>query len=398
MNTKLITYLSAIVACSTVTLFSCSNNTGNHEEKSSADTLEVLSSNNLPFLIGTYTGGEGGSEGIYKGTIHTSTGELTLDGLAAPAKNPSYLAVSKDSKFVYAANELPNAEGDNAGRISAYSLDANTGNLTLLNDIPSNGGSPCYVSLDATEQFILAANYGSGNISMVARNEQGGLQEELQIIKHEGSSITDRQKVAHAHYIRQNPYSDYIYSADLGIDKVLIYKIEEGKILPNDPPSQALTPGAGPRHVDFHPNGKYVYVISELNSTISVFEVSKENGAMNSIQTISTLPEGYSEQSYCADIHIHPNGKFLYGSNRGHDSIAIFTINESTGEISLRGFADQDIDWPRNFALTPDGSFLIAANQKSNSIVSFTIDQHTGDLTPTGSKIAVGAPVCIAFY
>ena len=386
-----------LLLCFAVVLASC-NQTPKDSEDKTTDTLAVApAANDLPFYIGTYTG-EGGSEGIYKGKIDLNSGELSLEGLAAATKNPSYLAVSKDRKFVYAANELPDTEGENAGRISAYTIDPNTGNLTLVNDIVAQGGSPCYVSMDAGEQFVLAANYGGGNVSMVARNADGSLHDNLQVIQHEGSSVTERQKGPHAHYIKQNPYSSFIYAVDLGTDKVMIYKVEDGKMVANDPPSQSLEAGAGPRHMAFHPNKKYGYVINELGSTLSVFEINSENGALSPVQTLSTLPEGYSETSYCADIHVHPGGKFLYGSNRGHDSIAVFAIDESTGKVSLTSFADQDIVWPRNFNITPDGNYLVAANQNGNSIVSFSIDQTTGALTPINSKIEVGKPVCIAFY
>ena len=393
-------YSSLLTTLLMVLLLACSSGqTTSEQEGSTSDTPTASPvSVSAPFYIGTYTGGNSTSEGIYRGRIDLATGELTLEGLAVKTDRPSFLTVSKDSRFVYAANELPDAKGKEGGRISAYSVDSNTGMLALINDIPSNGGSPCYVSMDDTESYVLAANYGSGNISMVQRNQDGSLNGELQIIAHEGSSIAERQKGPHAHYIKQNPYGPFIYAVDLGIDKVMIYKIEDNQVVPNDPPFQSLDPGAGPRHMAFHPNGKHGYVINELNSTLSVFEINSENGALNPIQTTSTLPEGYTEESFCADIHIHPNGKFLYGSNRGHDSIVVFTIDQTTGEVTIKSFADKDIDWPRNFNLTPDGRFLIAANQKGNSVVSFSIDQDTGDLTPTNSKINVGMPSCIAFY
>jgi 6-phosphogluconolactonase len=348
----------------------------------SADTL---------VYVGTYTGK--GSEGVYIYRLDSSTGALTNIGKTAGLENPSFLAIDPKGRYVYAVRE------SSRGAVVALSRHPTTGELTVLNEQPSGGQGPCYVSVDRESRFVLVANYGSGHVALLPTADDGRLLPPTSVVQHEGSSVNpSRQKEPHAHSIVLDAANRYALAADLGIDKVMVYHLdaEHGKLLPNDPSFARCEPGSGPRHIAFHPNGKYVYVIEELSSTIELFAYDAELGTLKPLQRVSTLPEGFQGRSMCADIHVHPSGRFLYGSNRGHDSIVSYAIDETTGKLRLLGHEPTQGKTPRNFAIDPSGAFLLAANQDSDTIVSFRIGRDTGALTPTGQVCRVSMPVCVA--
>ncbi|MDQ3815148.1 MAG: lactonase family protein [Armatimonadota bacterium] len=348
--------------------------------------------------IGTYS--KGGSKGIYVYRMDATTGELTFTGQTAETQNPSFVVVHPTGRYLYAVSEVGKTNGKPGGAVSAFVIDPETGGLTLLNQQASQGTSPCHLSVDATGQLLTVANYSSGTVAALPVQEDGKLGEATSVKQHEGSSVNpQRQKEPHAHSCTIDAANRFAFAADLGVDKVFIYRVdpEKGELTPNDVPFVQVHPGAGPRHFDFHPSNRYGYVINEIDSTITAFDYNAEKGTLSEIQSISTLPADFSGKNSCADIHVHPSGKFLYGSNRGHDSIAIFSIDEATGRLTLVGHESTQGRTPRNFGLDPTGKFLVAANQDTNNIVAFRIDQETGRLTPTGQTIEVPAPVCVKF-
>lgn len=360
-----------------------------------AGMLSTADGEPLAVYFGTYTGGENGSKGIYRSTLDPETGELSAPVLAAEAKNPSFLEIHPNGKFVYAVSE----SGPD-GIVSAYAIDKETGLLQFLNQQPSGGSGPCHVNIDHTGRNALVANYSSGSVSVIPIEPDGKLAKPTGFVQHEGSSINaNRQKGPHAHSVNLSPDNRFAFVADLGIDEIMIYKLdaEKGTITPNDPPFARLKAGSGPRHFAFHPDGKFAYVINELACTVTAFAYDSAAGTLSEIQTIATLPEDFKGSSTCAEVRVHPNGKFLYGSNRGHDSIAVYRIDQAKGTLTLVEFETADIKTPRNFNIDPSGKFCLVANQDSNSVVVFSIDRKTGALEPTGHKISVGKPVCIRF-
>jgi 6-phosphogluconolactonase len=346
--------------------------------------------------VGTYT--TRGSEGIYVYRFDPSSGALSPLGVAAHTPNPTFLAIAPNQRHLYAANEVAELEGQPGGAVSAFAIDADTGALTFLNRQPSRGTGPCHVTVDQTGQFVLAANYSSGSASILPIREDGRLGEASDFVQHEGFGPNERrQRGPHAHSVTLSPDNRFAFVADLGIDKMMIYRLDmnEGKLQPNDPPWAETYPGAGPRHFAFHPNGPYAYVINELGSSVTAFVYDSARGALRELQTVSTLPERFEGRNTCADMHISASGEFLYGSNRGHDSIAIFCIAPDTGRLTAIGHESTRGKTPRNFGLDPSGAFLLAANQDTDNIVSFRVDGQTGQLTPTGQETHAPAPVCI---
>lgn len=349
--------------------------------------------------LGTYTGKN--SQGIYLSTLDLATGKLSAPELAAELVSPSFLAIHPSGKYVYAVGEIADFQGKKAGAVSALAVDAATGKLKLINQQPSGGGGPCHVALDPSGKCVLAANYGGGSVCSFPIGDDGGLKEGGSVIQHKGSSVNEkRQKEPHAHSINVDKDGKYAFAADLGLDQVLIYKLSaaHGTLEVNDPPHAKVAPGSGPRHFAFHPSGKFAYVINELANTVVAFEYNPHHGALTEIQSIGTLPREFSGTSHTAEVVVHPSGKFLYGSNRGHDSIAVFAIDEKTGKLTATSHQGDGIKTPRNFAIEPTGKYLLVGNQASDSVIVFAIDQKTGALTPTGNKIEVGAPVCIRFW
>jgi 6-phosphogluconolactonase len=357
--------------------------------------FSTVSAESLSVYFGTYTTGNGPSKGIYRSVLDLDTGTLSQPALAAEARNPSFVEIHPNGKFLYAVSEA-----GEAGTVSAYAIDAETGNLKFLNQQPSGGSGPCHVNVDHTGRNVLVANYGSGSISVIPIKADGGLAEPTAVVQHEGSSANpSRQKGPHAHSVNLSPDNRFAFVADLGIDKIMIYKLdaEKGTLVPNDPPFVKLKPGSGPRHFAFHPNGKFAYVINELASTITAFAYQPASGALSEIQTITTLPADFHGSNGCAEVRVHPNGKFLYGSNRGHDSIAVYRIDPAKGTLTFVEHETTDIKTPRNFNIDPTGAFCLVANQDSDSVVVFRIDPQTGALEPTGHEISVGKPVCVRF-
>jgi len=321
-------------------------------------------------------------------------------GVAAETPSPSFLAISPDHKFLYAANELTKYEGQSSGIVSAFSIDTKTGRLTLLNQVASKGADPCHISVDHTGKFVMVANYTGGSISVFPVRENGYLGTSSDFIQHEGSGPNhERQEKAHAHWIDVSADNRFVLNADLGLDKVFVYRFDanKGKLTPNDPPFAKVAPGAGPRHLAFHPNGKFAYVIDEMASTITAFSYQAKGGKLKELQAVSTLPKDFSGENTTAEIVVHPSGKFLYGSNRGHDSLAVFAIDSTKGTLTFVENVSVKGKEPRNFEIDPTGKRLLVANQNSDNIVEFDIDPTTGKLTPNGTEIKVPVPVCIKF-
>ena len=346
--------------------------------------------------VGTYNRDR--EEGIYLYHLDLSSGALSPVDSVSGIKNPSFLALSRDNRYLYAVSELQEVAGKPGGGVSAFAIDPVNGALSPLNQQSSQGAGPCHLSVDQTGRYVLVANYSSGAVAMLPVREDGSLGEATDSVQHEGSSVhPKRQAGPHAHSITVGPENRFAFAADLGIDKIMVYRLDlsEGKLAPNDVPSVQVHAGAGPRHFAFHPNGRYAYLINELDNTVVAYTYNDAEGTLQDLQTLSTLPEGYTDTSYCADIHVAPSGKFLYGTNRGHDSMAIFEIDEQSGKLALVGLEPTQGESPRNFAIDPTGSILLAANQNGNNIVSFRMDPDTGKLTPTGHITEVPSPVCI---
>lgn len=357
--------------------------------------LSTVSAEWLHVYLGTYTSGEGSGKGIYRSVLDLETGKLSDPALAAEAKNPSFLEIHPGGKSLYAVSE-----SGRDGSVGAYAIDPDTGDLRLLNQQPSGGAGPCHVSIDRMGRNVLVANYGSGSASVIPIRPAGSLAEPTSFVQHEGSSVNpERQKGPHAHSINVSPDNRFAYVADLGIDKIMIYRLDaqEGTIVANRPPFVQLKPGAGPRHFVFHPGGKCAYVINELDCTITAFAYDSTSGALTEVQTVPTLPEGCAGRNACAEIRVYPSGRFLYGSNRGHDSIVVYRIDEAEKPLTFVEHETAGIKTPRSFNIDPTGTFCLVANQGSDSVVVFRVDHQTGALEPTGHKVAVPKPVCVRF-
>jgi 6-phosphogluconolactonase len=325
---------------------------------------------------------------------------LSAPELAVATRNPSFLAVHPAGHFLYAVGEMDNASGKPAGTVSAFSLDRQSGKLALLNQQASGGGGPCHLSVDATGKCLLVANYGSGSIAALPIHPDGSLGEPATTIQHTGSSVNpQRQAGPHAHFICPSPDNRFALNCDLGLDQVLVYRLDAAAatLTSNDPPFAAVAPGAGPRHLTFSPDGKFVYVINEMGSTISAFSYHSTDAAMTEVQTLSTLPKDFSTNNTCAEIVLHPSGKFLYGSNRGHDSITVFAVDQKSGRLAFVEHQSSKGRTPRHIAIDPTGYWLFAENQASDSVIVFAIDADTGKLRPTGQSLTVGSPVCAVF-
>jgi 6-phosphogluconolactonase len=348
--------------------------------------------------IGTYTGPK--SQGIYTAQFDPATGKLTSPELAAKATNPSFLALHPHRPFLYAVSETGNVAGKPGGAVSAFSIEKNSGRLTPLNQQPSGGADPCHLAVDKTGRCVLVANYGNGSVAAFALQPDGRLSAPSAVIQHQGSSVNpQRQAGPHAHFITPDPADRFALTCDLGLDKVLVYRLDpaDGVLGPGTASSASIKPGQGPRHLAFHPKGQFVYVINEMGSTLTVFKYDPKRGALEELQNISTLPADFKGNSTCAEVQVHPSGKFVYGSNRGHDSIAVFATNPATGYVTLVEHQPTQGKTPRHFALDPGGKWLLAENQDSDSIVVFRVDLKTGRLHSTGQTAEVGAPVCLVF-
>ncbi|MGI9168080.1 MAG: lactonase family protein [Pyrinomonadaceae bacterium] len=350
----------------------------------------------LTLYVGTYTSGK--SEGIYIYRMDRDTGELVRFN-SIKAVNPSFLTIDQSRRNLYAVNEVGEFAGQSSGAVSAFAIDSRTGNLTFLNQQASLGADPCYLTVDRYRKFLLVANYTGGNLSVLPIQRDGMLGPATNFVQHEGSSIKDQQKGPHAHCIILDHANRHALAADLGIDKVMIYRYDAstGKLKPHNQPWAQVNPGAGPHHLTLHPRGRYAYVINELDSTMTVFRYDRAKGTLGLLETVSTLPGDFSGQSYCADLHVSPSGRFLYGSNRGHNSIVVFAINENTGRLKYVEHMATQGKWPRNFTIDPTGRFLLVANQHTDNVVTFRVDAQTGRLKPTGHVAEIPVPVCLKF-
>lgn len=350
----------------------------------------------IRIYVGTWTGSEGGGRGIYRLDFDTTTGAISTPQPVTETPNPSYLAFAPGGQYLYSVNQTADSSS-----VSAFRVDETTGALTLLNTVPAGGQSPCYISIDETGQWLLVANYVSGTVAVLPVRADGSLGEATQVVQHTGSGPNpDRQEGPHAHYINVGPQNRFAFASDLGIDQVRIYPLdtERGRLDEQSVRVVETAPGSGPRHLDVHPSGEYIYVVGELDGTVTTYAYDAEAGQMVEQQTVSTLPGDFEGANKSADIHVHPSGKFLYASNRGDaDSIVAYAIDPETGRLTVVGRQAEAIDWPRNFAIDPSGRYLLAANRHADRLTVYRIDPATGALSFTGHTAAVPEPMCIKF-
>ena len=344
--------------------------------------------------IGTSTNGK--SRGIYRFQFDPESGTAEAPVLAAETARPTFLAFHPTLHFLYAVNAVADFQGEKMGAVSSFALDRATGELTFLNQQPSGGAGPCHLSLDAGGKNVLVANYVGGSVAVLPIEADGRLVSPSSVIQHSGSSADpNRQEGPHAHSIILDQANRYAFAADLGLDQVLAYRFDaaEGLLTPHEPLSASMAAGAGPRHLAFHPSERFLYVINELNSTVTAFRYDAASGVLDELQTVPTLPTGFSEENYPSEALVHPSGKVLYGSNRGHDSIAIFQIGED-GTLTPAGHQPSGGKWPRNFALDPSGTWMIVGNQDSDNVLFFRVDGESGALTPAGQTLEAPIPIC----
>lgn len=351
----------------------------------------------IQVYIGTYTGEK--SRGIYRFRLDLESGSVSPVKLAAETTNPSFLAAGPGGRFVYAVSEVSNFDGRPSGGVAAYAVSPEDGTLALLNRQPSGGRGPCFVSVSPDGRCVLTANYGSGSVACLPVGSDGSLQPPASTVQHSGSSVhPTRQKGPHAHSIYPDPTGRFALACDLGLDQVLVYRLDSttGTLAPHAPPFARVSPGAGPRHLAFHPNGRFVYVANEMGNTVTAFTWDSAAGRLDALQTVTTLPDGFDAVSYVAEVRVHPSGQFLYVSNRGHDSLALFRIDPETGRLTSSGHTPTGGKTPRHFNIDPTGRWLIAANQDSDILTLFRIDPSTGALAAR-QTLAVGRPACVLF-
>ena len=353
---------------------------------------------NYRVFVGTYT--DNGSEGIYSFQFDPEDGKTTQPILAAKSDNPSFIVIDKEGKFLYAVNEVDNYDENSSGAISVYELVKGSGKLNLIQQVSSLGAHPAHLSIDKSGKYLLVANYTSGNISVFPIDKDGRLGEHTALIQNYGSSVNlERQTSPHTHFIQVSNDNNFVMVADLGIDKILIFQFDSatGSLKPNEPAYINLSPGSGPRHFAFTPSGKFLYVLNELTSTVTIFDFDSATASSQSKQTISTLPENFEGTNTAAEILVDAKGKFLYASNRGDDSIVQFSIDPLTGMLSQIDWVSSGGKAPRNFEIDPTGKWLFSANQNSDNILLFKIDQENGKLINTNQSINIKSPVCIKF-
>lgn len=361
-----------------------------------SSSVDAADANEYFVFVGTYTGGD--SKGIYTLKMNMKTGALTPVTVTEGIANPSFLALHPDGKHLYSVSEIGDFGGKKAGGVTAFTIDK-SGGLKMINQQSSGGSGPCHLVVDATGKNVLVANYGGGSVACLPIKSDGSLAEASTFIQHKGSSVTGRQKGPHGHSINVSPDNRFAMAADLGLDKVLIYAFDaaKGKLVANDPAFVKTKPGAGPRHFHFHPSSKFAYVINEMDLTVNALAYNADKGSLTTIQTISTIPDADRDQKglSTAEVRVHPSGKFLYGSNRGHNTIVAYRINQDTGKLTLIENEPTQGKTPRNFFIDPTGKYLLAENQSTGTIVVFRINQDTGALKATGQVAKVPSPVCI---
>ncbi len=344
--------------------------------------------------IGSYSTSD--KESVHLFQLNLKDGSINKISAVSGLVNPSFLKIHPNGKFLYAVNEVGDFQGKKSGGVTAFALDVKTGKIAKLNQQPSGDTGPCHLTIDSKGKYVLVAHYGGGSTTVLPIRENGHVGPVTSQIKHTGSSVHPRQKAPHAHAIHVGPNNKFAFAPDLGLDKVLVFKFDEnsGKITETKFDGAKVAPGSGPRHFGFHPNGEYAYVINEITQTITSFSYHPKRGKLRSIQTLSTVPHPVKGNS-TAEILVHPNGKFLYGSNRGHNSIAMFSINEKNGMLTSIGHESIRGEIPRNFGIDPTGQFLLAAGQRSNNVNVFRIKLDTGRLKFTGHSVKVSQPVCV---
>jgi len=356
-------------------------------------TPRVIADERLVF-ISAFASGDKGALHAYK--LDLETGTLKLAQRTTDVQNPFYLAVSPNQKFVYSIH-AKQFGGKEHEQIAAYQITSAVGELKLLNRQSALGSAACYLDVDATGKSLLVANYTTGSVASLPIKEDGSLDKAASFMQHKGNSVDPaRQKEPHAHCIVVSPDNRFAFAADLGLDQVLVYRLDAAKatLTPNQPPFARTPAGAGPRHLTFHPNGKHVYVINELKNSVTCFDYNSASGTLAEKQTISTLPKDFAGKSYCADLKITPDGRFLYGTNRGHDSIAAYRIG-ADGSLTLLAIEPSLGKGPQNLAITSDGKLLLCANMPGNNVAVFRIDAKTGALASVGTPVAVQSPSCI---
>ena len=356
------------------------------------------SAGNYLVYVGTYTTEQ--SKGIYAYRFNAATGQFVPLGLAAETSNPSFLAVHPNHKVLYTVNETGNFQNRSSGAVSAFAIDSRTGKLTLLNQVASRGADPCYVAVDKTGRYVLVANYGGGNVAVFPVLKGGKLGEATSVLQYKGAGANpERQESPHAHWIDFSPDNRFVVAADLGLDQLDVYKFSasKGSLIPNQPAVIQLKPGSGVRHFAFHPNARFAYAVNEMQSSVVSFAYDPARGTLHELQTISMLTKDFSGKNDAAEIQIHPSGKFLYASNRGHDSIAVFSIDPAKGTLTPVEYVPTQGKAPRYFAIDPTGSRLLVANQNSGTIVIFQIDSTSGRLTSSGQVLQIASPVCLKF-
>ncbi|MDN5200313.1 lactonase family protein [Fulvivirgaceae bacterium BMA10] len=376
-----------------IAMISCENKSSSSETRGSSTAKVVEQKEPLLLFVGTYTGWETAkSHGIYLCEMNPANGALRIIDSTA-SSSPSYLAIHPNKKWLYAVNEL-----NTGGHLAAFSIDREDRKLNLINSVSSQGAGPCHVSVDNSGKYAMVANYGGGTFSLFPIGESGELGEASSVVDHNEIAKAQNKKT-HMHMIQQAPEGAFIYATDLGLDKVVAYKIDKDTHRFSTLENEVLTvEGAGPRHFTFHPNNKWMYVINELNGSINVFDKTDQHGALKNVQVISSLPEGVTGIASSADIHVTASGKYLYASNRGDfNNIAMFSIDEATGELTSIGHQKVGGEIPRNFVIDPSDKFLLVANQNTNNIVTFRIDQATGELIETGIETKIPVPVCLKF-
>jgi 6-phosphogluconolactonase len=336
-------------------------------------------------------------KGIYRFPFDADQGQAGAVELAAESARPTFLAIHPNRRFLYAVNGIREFQGQQTGAVSAFALDPAKGGLRMLNQLPSGGTGPCHLIVDHGGQNVLAANYAGGSVACLPIDDAGRLQPPSCVIQHAGSSVhPSRQEGPHAHSINLDAANRFAFAADLGLDRIFIYRFdpEKGILTPHNPPAASTAPGAGPRHLAFHPSGRFAYVINELDSTVTAFRYDATAGTLREIQTVTTVPSGFSGENYPAEVLAHPSGRFLYGSNRGHDSIVMYTIDPESGKLTLGGHVSSGGKGPRNFNTDPSGRWMIVGNQSSNNVIVLRIDTERGTLAPTGQEFAAPSPIC----
>jgi 6-phosphogluconolactonase len=344
--------------------------------------------------VGTYT--DGTSRGIYRMSLDLASGRATAPVLAAEAKNPSFLALHSSGRFLYAVSEIDELAGAKTGAVMAFAIDSKTGDLAFLNQQPSEGEAPCHLVVDRSGKNLLVANYGGGTVAVLRTSDDGRLAPASSVRTHQGQGPNSaRQQKPHAHGIYLDAAERFAFAPDFGADRVFVYRFDAttGVLTPHG--AAPLEPGSGPRHLAFHPKGRHGYVINELSNTITVFGYDPAKGDLILLETVKTLPEGFTGTSYTAEVEVSPDGRFLYGSNRGHDSLVVFRIDATSGRLALAGHVPVGGAWPRHFTILAQGGVLLAAHQRSASIAFFRLDPASGMPSPLGASVTLDRPACL---